>query len=140
MTAPIKPGTVAGLSPEELFGGDATEILSVRGTRHFHCLVVKQGRGLVYYAYPERFPGDFVVWSVTPQPMPAWEGEATPQTVAGACQWVLSQAMTERFPKKGADTRPTPHQRQRQRQQYGLQLFEPKQAAGPLGPKATAHE
>lgn len=112
MAAPINPSTAASLSPEELFCGDATEILSVRGNRHFHCLVAKKGSGLVFYAYPVGFPGDFVVWSVTPQPMPAWEGEATPQTVAGACQWVLSQAMAERFPKKGADTRPTPDQRE----------------------------
>lgn len=68
MTAPIKPGTVAGLSPEELFGGDATEILSVRGREHFHCLVVKQGRGLVYYAYPERFPGDSSSGARPPNP------------------------------------------------------------------------
>ena len=111
MAAPINPSTVADLSPEELFGGGTTELLSVRGTSHLHCLVAKEGQGLVYYTYPEGPRPDFVVWSLTPQPMPAWEDEATPQTVAGACQWVLRQAMTERFPKKGTHTNPTLHRR-----------------------------
>lgn len=71
MAAPITPGTVADLSGEELFCGDATEILSVgRGNGQFHCLVTKKGRGLVYYAYPEGFPGDFAAWSLTSQQMP----------------------------------------------------------------------
>lgn len=111
MAAPIEPSTVTSLSPEELFCQDATELLSVSSKAHFHCLVAKEGQGLVYYTYPKGAPGDFVHWSLTPQPMPAWVDEATPQTVAGACQWVLCQAMTERFPKRGAHTNPTLHRR-----------------------------
>lgn len=109
MAALIEPGTVADLSPEELFCGDANEVLSVRGNGPFHCQVTKKGRGLVYYAYPEGFAGDFAAWSLTSQQMPAWTGQLTSQ--AGACQWILDRALREQAHIGGAEASTTRHQR-----------------------------
>ena len=107
------PNIEADLSPEELFAGDASEILSVRGKGQFHCLVHKQGLGLVYYAYPEGFPGDFVLWSLALQHMPAWTGTITPTVIEGACQWTLARALRERrhtAEDEEGDCRTTHHQ------------------------------
>lgn len=109
MAALIEPGTVADLSPEELFCGDANEVLSVRGNGPFHCQATKKGRGLVYFAYPEGFAGR--LRGLEPdQPTDAGLDQAT--DLAGRGLSVDSRSGTARAGShRGAEASTTRHQR-----------------------------
>lgn len=111
MAAPITPGTVGGPERRGTVAWGCQRDPECARQRAASLPGHLRGGELVYYPYPEGFPGDLAAWSLTSQQMPAWTGATDLSERGRVCHWILDRSLRKQAHIGGGEASATRDQR-----------------------------